>query len=76
MTRDEQMSESVFMALRMNHGLNRLRFASLYDVDVAEVFNDAILEGEAKGWLMLNDEALALTDIGRRMGNWVFELFL
>lgn len=76
LTRDEQMSESVFMALRMNHGLNRLRFASLYDVDVAEVFNDAIQEGEAKGWLVLNDEALALTDIGRRMGNWVFELFL
>ncbi len=76
LARDEQMSESVFMALRMNRGLGRARFQSLYGVDVAAVFNEAICEGIDKGWLVLDKEALYLTNDGRRMGNWVFELFL
>ena len=76
LARDEQMSESVFMALRMNRGLGRARFQSLYGVDVAAVFNEAICEGIDKGWLVLDTEALYLTNVGRRMGNWVFELFL
>lgn len=76
LARDEQMSESVFMALRMNRGLGRTRFQSLYGVDVAAVFNEAICEGIDKGWLVLDKEALYLTNDGRRMGNWVFELFL
>lgn len=76
LTRDEQMSESVFMALRMNRGLSRARFQSLYGVDVTAVFNEAICEGLEKDWLVLDEKALYLTDLGRRMGNWVFELFL
>lgn len=76
LARDEQMSESVFMALRMNRGLSRARFTTLYGVDVNTVFEDAISEGAEKGWLVLNDDALFLTDFGRRMGNWVFELFI
>lgn len=76
LARDEQMSESVFMALRMNRGLGRARFQSLYGVDVAAVFNEAICEGIDKGWLVLDKETLYLTNDGRRMGNWVFELFL
>ena len=76
LARDEQMSESVFMALRMNRGLGRARFQSLYGVDVAAVFNEAICEGIDKGWLVFANGALYLTNDGCRMGNWVFELFL
>lgn len=76
LTLDEQMSESVFMALRMNRGLSRARFQSLYGIDVTAVFNEAICEGIEKDWLVLDENALYLTDLGRRMGNWVFELFL
>ncbi|MDO4281500.1 MAG: radical SAM family heme chaperone HemW [Peptococcaceae bacterium] len=74
--RAAQMSESVFMALRMNAGLDRARFRTLYGQDVAEIFPAAIDEGIARGWLNLDDDRLALTDAGRRLGNWVFELFL
>lgn len=76
LTRDEQMSESVFMALRMNRGLSRTRFVSLYGQDITEVFGKEIREGIEKGWLVLDDTSLFLTNLGRRMGNWVFEMFL
>lgn len=76
LTRKDEQSESVFMALRMNTGLSRVRFRALYSEDVTQVFADAIGEGLRRGWLVLNDEALRLTDEGRRLGNWVFELFL
>lgn len=76
LTRDEQMSESVFMALRMNEGLSRARFRSLYGVDVVEVFPDAVREGCSRDWLTLDEASLKLTDAGRLVGNWVFELFI
>lgn len=76
LTRDEQMSESVFMALRMNEGLSRARFHSLYGVDVVEAFSDAVREGCSRDWLTLDEACLKLTDAGRLVGNWVFELFI
>lgn len=76
LTRDEQMSESVFMALRMNEGLSRARFRSLYGVDVVEAFSDAVREGLSQGWLTVDEERLRLTDAGCLVGNWVFELFI
>lgn len=76
LSRKEQMSESVFMALRMNYGLSRVHFRMLYGDDVTSVFEEAVKEGLERGWLALNDSRLMLTDEGRRMGNWVFELFI
>lgn len=76
LTRAEQMSESVFMALRMNDGLSLAAFHALYGEDVADVFPDAVAEGRERGWLVLEDGQLCLTDVGRSLGNWVFELFI
>lgn len=76
LTRDEQMSESVFMALRMNEGLSREAFCALYGQDVTAVFADAVREGLSRGWLMLDEARLQLSDAGRLVGNWVFELFI
>ena len=76
LTRAEQMSESVFMALRMNAGLSLAAFRALYGEDVADVFPDAVAEGRERGWLVLEDGQLRLTDAGRSLGNWVFELFI
>ena len=75
-TIDDQMSESVFMALRMNRGLSRQKFKSLYNKDVTEVFAKAIEEGIKNQWLTVSDSNVALTNIGRNVGNWVFELFI
>ena len=72
----DQMSESVFMALRMNRGLSRKKFVQLYEQDVTDVFQAAIQEGMKKQWLSLTEDALYLTDSGRSVGNWVFELFI
>lgn len=76
LTRDEQMSESVFMALRMNDGLSREAFCALYGQDVTEAFSDAVREGQSRGWLLLDRSRLRLSDAGRLVGNWVFELFI
>ena len=75
-TIDDQMSESVFMALRMNRGLSRQKFKSLYNKDVTEVFAKAIEEGIKNQWFTVSDSNVALTNIGRNVGNWVFELFI
>lgn len=72
----DQMSESVFMALRMNRGLDKARFETLYGETVGVVFAEAIAEGKTRGWLADDERFLFLTDEGRRMGNWVFELFI
>ncbi len=73
---EEQMSESAFMGLRMNQGIDMIRFNMLYERNFLKQFEDAIDEGSKKGWLVQKDHFLTLTDAGRRMGNWVFELFL
>ena len=64
------------MALRMNEGLSLARFQALYGVPLEDVFSEALEEGISRGWLALSERQLRLTDNGRRLGNWVFELFL
>lgn len=73
---DSQMSETVFMALRMNVGLLYEDFYDLYGTSVEAVFGEAIAIGIKRKWLEKRDEALVLTDLGRKFGNDVFELFI
>lgn len=72
----EQMSESIFMGLRLNEGVCMETFEKIYNISLQEHFKEAIDEGIKKGWLFYEDDFLRLTNKGRRMGNWVFELFL
>ncbi len=76
LTREEQMSESVFMALRMNQGLSLADFTALYGCTLESVFPAALEEGVRQGWLVIADDHLRLTERGRALGNWVFELFI
>ena len=76
LTREEQMSESVFMALRMNQGLSLADFTALYGCTLESVFSSALEEGMRQGWLVITDDHLRLTERGRALGNWVFELFI
>lgn len=76
LTREEQMSESVFMALRMNDGLSCEKFTALYNQSVEDAFSEAMREAKENGWLVAKNNRIKLTDEGRRLGNWVFELFL
>lgn len=76
LSKEEQMSETVFMGLRMNTGLSLKTFEDLYHQPLAVVFADALSTGRNNGWLIIDDRYLKLSDQGRRMGNWVFELFI
>lgn len=76
LTRKDQMSESVFMALRMNQGLSLSDFTALYGCTLESVFPSALEEGERQGWLVIAENHLRLTERGRALGNWVFELFI
>lgn len=76
LSKEEQMSETVFMGLRMNTGLSLKTFEDLYHQPLEVVFADALSTGRNNGWLIIDDGYLKLSDQGRRMGNWVFELFI
>ena len=76
LTRDEQMAETVFMALRMNRGLSLEKFRTLYGEKLEVAYPEATKEAISKGWARILDGCFLLTDDGRRLGNFVFELFL
>lgn len=76
LTEMEQMEETVFMALRMNQGLSRKRFAERFGKPVEAVFADALKRCIEKGWISELEEAYCLTEEGRVLGNLVFMEFI
>jgi len=76
LTREEQMEETVFMALRMNAGLSKAMFAERFGVSVEVVFADAIARCKENGWLTEDVHSYMLTEAGRVLGNLVFMEFI
>ena len=72
----EQMEETVFMALRMNSGLEKATFNNRFGCQVAEVFQEAIAKCKENDWLSETAEAYFLTEAGRVLGNLVFMEFV
>ena len=76
LTEQEQMEETVFMALRMNQGLCKVTFQQRFGKPIEAVFADAIQRCQAQGWLEETDGYLRLTEEGRVVGNVVFLEFI
>ena len=76
LTEQEQMEETVFMALRMNAGLSKGLFATRFGCNVADKFADAIQRCKQNDWLVEDDNAYRLTETGRVLGNLVFMEFI
>lgn len=72
----EQMEETVFMALRMNAGLSKTLFQQRFSCTVETVFSEAITRCKANGWIREDDTHYWLTEEGRVLGNLVFVEFI
>lgn len=76
LTVQEQMEETVFMALRMNQGLSKELFQQRFGCTVNSVFSEAIARCKANDWIVETDEQYRLTEKGRVLGNLVFMEFI
>lgn len=76
LTLQEQMEETVFMALRMNAGLSKELFETRFAVSVEDVFAAPIARCKAYGWLTEDAQSYMLTEQGRVLGNLVFMEFI
>lgn len=76
LTEQEQMEETVFMALRMNGGLPWAFFAERFDKSVEEVFGAALHRCMERGWVEKTETAYRCTEEGRVLGNLVFLEFI
>ena len=76
LTVQEQMEETVFMALRMNQGLPKALFQARFGCSVESIFADAIQTCKANGWLTEAEDCYLLTEEGRVLGNLVFMEFI
>ncbi len=72
----EQMEETVFMALRMNEGLDSRLFRRRFGRPVEEVFKAPIERSVERGLLRATEHGYCLTEEGRVLGNLVFAEFI
>lgn len=75
-TREIQMEEFCFLALRTARGIDKQRFRERFGVTLSSVYAAAIRRMKAKGLLAEDAQTVHLTENGMKYGNWVFEAFL
>lgn len=76
LSRQALMEETVFMALRMNQGLEKAMFQGRYGCTLEEVFPAALERCCKQGWLTEKNGFWQLTEKGRVLGNLVFLEFI
>ncbi len=74
--RDEDMWESIFLALRLNEGLDLQGFEDRYQANFMNKYGKAVKKLEAQGLIFLEAGRLKLTARGRDLSNSVFVEFL
>lgn len=70
------MEEFMFLGLRLNRGISIKDFETRYDRRFYEIFGTVVQELLNKGQIIIEDDNVKLTDVGRMRGNDVFEKFL
>jgi len=73
---DEDMWETIFLALRLNEGLGIAAFEKKYGVDFRERYGKAVKRLRAQGLVFAEDGRLKLTGRGRDLSNSVFIEFM
>ncbi|KUO70684.1 MAG: hypothetical protein APF77_02555 [Clostridia bacterium BRH_c25] len=73
---DEDMWETIFLALRLNEGLDIPGFERKYGVNFRTRYGNALNKLTAHGLVLMEADSLKLTDIGRDLSNSVFIEFL
>ncbi|HYF82651.1 MAG TPA: radical SAM family heme chaperone HemW [Clostridia bacterium] len=76
LSQDEDMWETIFLALRLNEGLDLPEFERKYGVDFQSRYGGALDKLTANGLVFTEAGRLKLTDIGRDLSNSVFIEFI
>ncbi|WP_239254000.1 radical SAM family heme chaperone HemW [Listeria ilorinensis] len=76
LTLKEEMEEEIFLGLRKVAGVSKDRFLEKFGKPMDQVFEEAIQYTAEQGWLLNQNESIALTRAGRFLGNHVFREFL
>ena len=75
-TREIQMGEFCFLALRTARGIDKAAFAVKFGRLIDSVYHRPIEEMKGRGLLAEDESCLHLTPLGMKYGNIVFEAFL
>lgn len=75
-TREIQMGEFCFLALRTARGIDKAAFAVKFGRLIDSVYHRPIEEMKGRGLLAEDESCLYLTPLGMKYGNIVFEAFL
>ncbi len=75
-SRKEQIEEELFLGLRKLAGVSKQAFEKKFGQSFDEIYGDVVTSLVAKGWLLTDDQRVALTKQGMYVGNDVFEKFL
>ena len=76
LSREEQMSEFVFMGLRLTQGVSKQEFENRFDCSLEECYAPAIGKSKQRGLLIENETTITLTPRGRMLGDLVFVEFI
>jgi len=76
LSREEQMSEFVFMGLRLTQGVSKQEFETRFGCSLTECYAGAIATSKQRGLLSETAETIALTSRGRMLGDLVFMEFI
>lgn len=76
LTLNEKIEEEMFLGLRMNEGVNKLRFEEKFGQVLDDYYRDELQNLEAKKLIYNTPTHVALTEEGRVIGNYVFEAFI
>ncbi len=72
----EQIEEEMFLGLRRMAGVSKHQFADKFGLSMDQLYRSSIKELVHRGWLMEEEDKVALTEEGKILANEVFERFL
>lgn len=73
---NDEISEFMFMGLRMTDGISKKRFKSRFRSDIKEIYSDELNKCIKEGLIEENKECIRLTKRGTDLSNQVFIAFL
>lgn len=71
----EQMEETMFLGLRMNQGVSKAEFETLYGIGIEQLYGIWLYRMTTEG-LLIDGERICLSERGRDLANYVMAGFL
>ncbi|MBE6008031.1 MAG: oxygen-independent coproporphyrinogen III oxidase [Lachnospiraceae bacterium] len=76
LTKEDRISEFMFMGLRMDEGIKRSAFRERFGMDMNDVYRDMIIKYMDMGMIEETDGGIRITDKGIDVSNVIFSEFL